>query len=796
MDVRAWIQDKFLLIDGGMGTMLQERGLVPGMLPERMNLTAPEVVTGIHAEYVRAGADVITANTFGGHELKLHGRGEVEGVAAAAIGCARAAGARFVALDVGPLGQLMEPLGGVSFAQAYDVYARQITAGAKAGADLIIIETLADLYECKAAVLAAQENSNLPVFASMTFQEDGRTFLGCDAVTAAVALSGLGVDALGVNCSMGPVQLMPVVEELLRYSRVPVLAQANAGLPSLCGDQTVFDVKPEDYVRQVVEMAKKGVRILGGCCGTTPEYIALLRRELDRLAPVRPVRIPVTACTSGNRTVILGSGVTVVGERLNPTGKKRLQQALRENDMGYLLAEAFAQAEAGSDVLDINVGLPDLDEPAMLVRAVQEVQNAVNLPLQLDSPDPRALEAGLRIVNGKPIINSVNGKQSVLDAILPLCKRYGAVVIGLTLDEQGIPPKAEGRLAIARHILAEAQKHGIDREDIIIDCLVLAASAQQEEVRETIRALRLIKAELGVATILGVSNVSFGLPNRPLLGSVFLAAALGAGLDACIINPLSRRFAEVIDAYRVLNGEDGDSLNYIGKYAGTEEGTGLQPAAQVKAETQETFTLSEVIEKGRKNEAAGMVRDLLQTLPPLDIINAHFVPALDRVGQRFEKGELFLPQLMQSAQAVQNGFEVLKAHLEASGEEQVSRGKILLATVQGDIHDIGKNIVRMLLENYGFDIVDLGRDVPPEVIVGEISRQHIRLCGLSALMTTTVDSMRQTIAAARAAKLDCAFMVGGAVMSAEYAQLVGAEYYARDAMESAVIAQRFFAGEM
>jgi 5-methyltetrahydrofolate--homocysteine methyltransferase len=799
MELRAWLQDedRFLLFDGGMGTMLQERGLLPGDLPEDMNLTAPEMVREIHAAYVAAGADVITTNTFGANELKLPGEQQVEQVIAAAVACARASGARFVALDIGPLGQLLEPLGPLNFEQAYALFARQVRAGREAGADLIIIETMSDLYECKAAVLAAKEQSDLPVFASMTFQEDGRTFLGCDAITAAVTLSALRVDALGVNCSLGPAQLLPVVEDLLRYSRVPVLAQANAGLPNLISGKTAFSVTPGFYVRYALKMARRGVRILGGCCGTTPEYIALLRRGLNELHPVKPDYQPLTACTSGNRTAILGRGVTVVGERLNPTGKKRLQKALREGDMDYVITEAFAQAEAGSDVLDINVGLPELDEAAVLARVVREVQGAVNLPLQLDSPDPRAIEAALRVVNGKPIINSVNGKAEVLTAILPLARRFGAVVIGLTLDENGIPPRAEERVAIARRIAEAADRCGLPREDLIIDCLVLAASAQQTEVAETLRAVRLVKAELGLLTILGVSNVSFGLPYRPLLGSVFLAAALGAGLDACIINPLAPRFAEVIDAFRVLNAEDADSLHYIAKYAGVSETAGVPVTARpaAAAESANGLSLGEIIEKGRRGEAGAAVSELLLSTAPLDIVEQHFIPALDRVGQRFEKGELFLPQLMQAAQAVQNGFEVLRAQVEKTGEQQASRGKILLATVKGDIHDIGKNIVKMLLENYGFAVVDLGRDVPPELIVQTIREQDIRLAGLSALMTTTVESMKETIAAVRQAGLPCHFMVGGAVMSEKYAQLVGADFYARDAMESAAIAGRFFVGE-
>jgi len=789
MDVTELLRSKIVLFDGAMGTMLQQRGLEPGALPELLNLEHPQVVTAIHREYVEAGADVITANTFQAHELKLEGHGSVEEVVAAGVSCAKAAGARLVALDVGPLGQLMEPLGTLRFERAYEVYKRQMEAGEKAGADLVIIETVSDIFEAKAAVLAAKENTKLPVICSLTFQEDGRTFVGCDPLTTVITLQGLGVDALGVNCSLGPAQLRPVVEEMLRYAKVPVILQANAGLPRLQGEAMAYDVTPEEYVRQVMALVRRGVRIVGGCCGTSPEYIRLLRREIGGMEPVPATPRIVTACTSGTATVILDHRVTVIGERLNPTGKKKMKEALRAGDMGYLMGEAIDQSRAGSDVLDVNVGLPEIDEPAMLARVVKEIQGVVSTPLEIDSADPAAIEAAVRVYNGKPIINSVNGKREVMEQVFPVAKKYGALVIGLTLDEEGIPPTAEGRLAIARRICETAARHGVPKEDLLIDCLVLTASAQQAQVGETLAAIRLVKAALGVKTVLGVSNVSFGLPNRELLNATFLAAAFGAGLDAAILNPLSDRYNEVVDAFRVLNNEDRDAARFIAAYAG-------RAASAVPAASSDGgLTLGEIIRQGRREEAADKVRSLLKDSEPLEIIEQEFVPALDDVGRRYEKGEIFLPQLMQSAQTVQNGFAVIKDHMSASGQVRGARGRVLLATVHGDIHDIGKNIVRMLLENYGYDVVDLGKDVPAEAVVNAIREQGIRLAGLSALMTTTVKSMKDTIAAVREAGLDCTFFVGGAVLNEEYAAYVGAEHYTRDAMESVNLANRFFAAD-
>ena len=777
------LQTDLLFFDGAMGTMLQSRGLAPGQLPELYNLTHPDLVADIHRDYVTAGADIVTSNTFQAHELKL-GEHSVEEVVAAGIACAKASGARFVALDVGPLGQLMEPMGTVRFEQAYEVFRRQMVAGEAAGADLILIETISDLYEAKAAILAAKENTGLPVFCTMTFQADSRSFVGCDPLTAVLTLQGLGVDALGVNCSMGPDALRPVVEATLRHAHVPVLLQANAGLPTLCDGQSCYHLTVADYAEQVVAMVEQGVRIIGGCCGTTPEHIRLLKTLLNGKKPIATEPLRLTACTSGTQTVILDGKTTVIGERLNPTGKKAMQAALREGNIDYLLGEAIAQVSAGAQVLDVNLGLPELDEPAMFSAVVRQLQAITQTPLQIDSTDTLAIEAGVRIYNGLPIINSVNGKQAVMDAIFPIAKKYGALVVGLTLDETGIPPTATERFAIAERIRNCARGYGIPDENLIIDCLVLTASAQQALVRETLAAIRLVKTELSLKTVLGVSNVSFGLPNRELLNANFLAAALGAGLDSAIINPYSKRTQEVLDSFRVLNNEDANATAYITRYG--------QEAAPPATLVQSELNLRQIIERGLKDQSAAKVEQLLQELPALDIIDHHFIPALNAVGARFESSELFLPQLMLSAQAVQNGFAVISRHNRTTGEARSSKGRILLATVYGDIHDIGKNIVKMLLENYGYEVIDLGKDVPIDLIVSTIREKDIRLAGLSALMTTTVNSMRDTIAAVRAAGLPCTFFVGGAVLTEEYAAYVGAEHYAADAMEGVTIAKAFF----
>ena len=784
MDIREWIKNDILLFDGAMGTMLQERGMKSGALPEELNLTSPEIVTEIHKEYVRAGADVVTTNTFQAHELKLLGKSTVEEIVSAGVNCARMAGARFVALDIGPLGQLLAPLGAISFERAYEIFRRQMIVGEESGADLILIETISDLYEAKAAILAAKENTNLPVFCTMSFQENGRAFLGCNPLTAVLTLQGLGVDALGVNCSLGPELLKPVVEIMLKYSRLPVIIQPNAGLPILQNGAPVYKSLPMQYAAHVLEMVRRGARIIGGCCGTTPEYIRIMRNQLAGIKPANIEPLRVSACTSGNRTVVLDGVITEIGERLNPTGKKKLKEALRSGDINYLTTEAIYQEQAGAQILDVNVGLPEINELEVMAKVIREVQGVTSAPLQIDSADPAVIEAGLRVYNGKPIINSVNGKREIMEKIFPLAKKYGALVVGLTLDDDGIPSTAQGRLEIARRIRDVAVSHGVPEDDLLIDCLVLTASAEQSQIKETLLAIKLVKSELGLKTVLGVSNVSFGLPNRELLNAAFLALAIGAGLDVAILNPISGRYREMLDACRVLNNEDKGAAGYIAKY------TNETQVQSVSASLE--FTLAEIIEHGRKDEAAAAVKKKLDSVAPLEIINTEFIPALNRIGKRFETGLIFLPQLMQSAKAVQNGFAVIKDRMKTSGEKYESKGRILMATVFGDIHDIGKNIVSMILESYGYEIIDLGKDVPIQTVVDVIRDNDIRLVGLSALMTTTIKNMKETIKTVREEGLACSFIVGGAVLNNEYASLVGADYYAKDAMESVMIANQFF----
>lgn len=783
MDVKQYISEHILVFDGAMGTMLQKKGLKTGDLPECFNITHPEIVSEIHREYVQAGSDIITTNTFQANRFKLeHCEYSVEQLITAGVKLAKQSGSKFVALDIGPLGQLMEPMGTLKFEEAYEAFREQMVAGEQAGADCILLETMSDLYEVKAAILAAKEHTKLPVFCTLTYQEDGRTFVGADPVTGTITLQSLGVDALGVNCSLGPKELTPVVEQILTYATIPVMVQANAGLPQIREGQTVYDVTPQEFVSYVRPMVEQGVRIIGGCCGTTPDFIRGLREVADQLPVVSNHPKRVTAVTSGTTTVILDDGVTVIGERINPTGKKKLKEALRSHHMDYIIGEAIDQTQSGADVLDINVGLPEIDEAAMIAEVIREVQSVSNLPIQVDSSDIAAIESGVRACNGRPIINSVNGKAENMAQVFPIVKKYGAVVVGLTLDESGIPQHAEDRFAIAKKIVDTAATYGIPKEDILIDCLTLTASAQQDAVLDTLHAIQLVKQRLGVKTVLGVSNVSFGLPNRPLLNSIFLSAAFGAGLDAPILNPMSVDMMKAVDTFRVINCQDRDAIYYIEKYANADQTT----AAVVG-----DLDLKDMIIQGRKEEAAVKVQEMLQTIPPLDLIDQYFIPALDVVGDRYEKGKIFLPQLMQSAEAVKASFEVLKANF-SEGEKTASKGKIIVATVLGDIHDIGKNIAKMLLENYGYDVIDLGKDVPIERVVQTAKEQKIQLVGLSALMTTTVKNMKDTITAIRDAGLNCKVMVGGAVLNEEYADFVGADYYVKDGREGVQIAQRLF----
>lgn len=771
--------NKFYITDGGMGTMLQKSGLKSGELPENFNLTHPDIVTKIHKKFVDAGSDIVTANTFGANRKKLGSDEKVGEVIKAGIAAVKRSGAKYTALDIGPIGALLEPIGSLTFEEAYDIFASQVKFGAEAGADLIIIETMSDLLEIKAAILAAKENSDLPIFATMTFESDGRTFLGTDAKTAAVALSSFGVDALGVNCSLGPKELMPTVKEMLKYAKVPMIVQPNAGLPSIENGETVYKITPDEFACACKEMADAGVSILGGCCGTTPEHIAALKNILKDKKPIEFTAPSYTAFTGGRTTVELkNNSVAVIGERINPTGKKKLKEALREKNYDYVINEAIDQQEAGADVLDVNAGLPEIDEAETLKKLVREIQAATPLPLQIDSSDSNAVEQAVRIYNGKPIINSVNGSKESLKKILPIVKKYGTGVVALTLDEKGIPPTAEDRLSVAEKIIKEAEKLGISKDDIIVDCLVLTVSTNQSMVRETLRAVTLVKEKLGVKTVLGVSNVSFGMPSRETINAAFLAEAFGAGLDMPILNPLSKKYMEIVSAHRVINNEDAGGESFIKKYASVK----TEP---VKQEREESADLKAIIIGGRKNLAEPAVKELLKTEDPIYIINNYFIPALDTVGGCFESGSMFLPQLMASAQTVKNGFAAIKDFM---GSTAPTKGKIVLATVKGDIHDIGKNIVKILLENYGYNVIDLGKDVDPKAVVDTVIKENVKLVGLSALMTTTVKSMAETITALREAGADCKVMVGGAVLNKEYADMVGADFYVSDATESAKVA--------
>ena len=788
---------RFVLLDGGMGTQLQTRGLQPGQKPELAALEMPDTLTAIHADYARAGADILLANTFGANAKKLAGCPcTVEQVVSASIACARSAAAEtgaLVALDIGPLGELLVPAGTLRFEDAYAEFAQVIRAGAAAGADLVFLETMTDLYELKAAILAAKENCALPVFTSMSFESRGRTFTGCTVESYAVTAAGLGADAVGINCSLGPKEILPFAQRLCRSvpAGVPVFVKPNAGLPNPDGS---YNLNAAEFAAEMKAYASIGVSMVGGCCGTTPDFIAKLRETFAPLVPADKIPIRRSCLCTPVRFVEV-DGITVVGERINPTGKKRLQQALRDGDSAYPCAQAVAQAEAGAQVLDVNAGLPGIDEAATLEQLVKDLQAITDLPLQLDSSNPEALSRALRIYNGKPIVNSVNGEQKTLDTILPLCKKYGAAVVGLALDEHGIPADSEGRFAIAKRIAAAANAAGIPNEDIYIDCLTLTASAQQEGAVQTLEALTRCKKELGVRTVLGVSNISFGLPCRGYLNTTFLTMAMSAGLDLAIMNPNTPEMMAAVRAYRVLTSQDKQSSDYVAAYADvqiqtTQTSKSAATVAEVGAAAPGGDALFEAVRRGLKAEARAAADAALTMREPLDVVNTSLIPALDAVGDGFEKGTVFLPQLLQAATAAQAAFESIKAKIAASGQAQGSKGKIVIATVKGDVHDIGKNIVRVILENYGYDVLDLGRDVAPERVVEAVRQTGAKLVGLSALMTTTVPNMQATIEALHAAGLDCKVMVGGAVLTPDYARNIGADYYCKDAKASADLAKQ------
>ena len=776
-----FFKDNLLILDGAMGTVLQQRGLPAGGVPELLNLTDPQLLMDVYRSYVEAGSQVVYANTFGANALKLSRTGHSpEEIISAAISVAKQAVSGTdakVALDIGPLGELLEPMGTLPFERAYDLFREMAVAGRQAGADLVVIETMTDLYEAKAALLAVKENTDLPVFVTMSFEPSGRTFTGCTIPSMARTLEGLGADAIGLNCSVGPDLLLPLLQELCRHTRLPVIAKPNAGLPDPLDGH--YDMDPAAFAAAVLPCLEAGVTIFGGCCGTSPNYIKALSTALNGKSPAPRTFLNIPFVCSPVTPLPL-TGVRVIGERINPTGKKRFQQALLEKDLDYILDVAVQQEDAGADILDVNVGYPGVDEVEMLPLVVKKLQSAISLPLQLDSTNPAALEAGLRVYNGKAAVNSVNGEPDSLDAILPIVKKYGASVVGLTLDKGGIPQTAEGRVDIARRILSAAQSYGIPREDIWMDCLTLTVSAQQEQAVETLKAVSTVRKELGLQTVLGVSNISFGLPNRSLITQNFLIQAMNCGLTLPILNPNQKEMMDAVAAFRVLSGEDQECRAYVERFAGTPATATASPSA--------SLTLDEAIVRGLKADAAKLAKSALETSDELTLVEGHLIPALDKVGADYEAGKAFLPQLLSAAQAAQSVFEVIRTSIAQKGGVPVKKGRLVIATVQGDIHDIGKNIVKTVLENYGYETIDLGRDVPPETILQTVQQENIRLVGLSALMTTTLPAMEKTVRLLQTLPQPPAIMVGGAVVTADYAAGMGVRY-ARDARESVTIAR-------
>jgi 5-methyltetrahydrofolate--homocysteine methyltransferase len=792
----------YILLDGAMGTMLQKKGMEVGTVPETLNIVKPEWIIDIHKNYIAAGAKIVYANTFGANRYKMENTGyTVQELIGAAIQNAKKAAQgtdTLVALDIGPIGQLLEPTGNLTFEEAYDIFKEEVLAGN--GADLIVIETMTDLLEAKAAVLAAKENSDKPVMCTMTFEENKRTFTGCSVAAMCLTIEGLGVDALGVNCSLGPKDLLPIVEEIVQWTSVPIVVKANAGLPDPVTN--TYNVLPDEFATVCHEMLKSGAKVMGGCCGTTPEYIAKLKEMLDKAAEngelgKKTATRPLAVC-SPLKTVVVDQP-RIIGERINPTGKKRFKQALKENDMDYILSQAIEQVEAGADILDVNVGSPEIDEKEMMIKTIKALQAVVDVPLQIDSTKPEVIEAALRVYNGKPIVNSVNGEDKVLETILPLVAKYGASVIGLALDENGIPDSAEGRVAIAKKIMDRALAYGIPKEDIIIDCLTLTVSAEQKAAGETLKAMNIVKNELGLRTVLGVSNISFGLPNREIINKTFLTMALANGLDLPIINPNVPSMVWAVKTYKVLADIDKNSMEFI-EYSSrvepevtmikkTETATPVSAGATMSLGFASADAILKAMETGMKTDGKRITSELLCNTDAMEIINNILIPALDIIGEKFEKGIIFLPQLILAADVAKECFEVIKTHLAEKGSASESKGKIIMATVKGDIHDIGKNIVKVILENYGYDVIDLGRDVDCMKVVESAIENDVHLVGLSALMTTTLGSMEETIRLLREHNVDCKIMVGGAVLTEDYAMKIGADYYAKDAKMSADIAK-------
>ncbi len=789
MKITEYIKENILYLDGGMGTLLQAQGLISGELPERWNITHSDVITKIHRDYFDAGSNVVNTNTFGANSLKFDNN-ELEEIIKSAIENAKKAREesktehpKWVALDIGPTGRMLAPYGDFDFEDAVGVFAKTVKLGVKHGAELIVIETMNDSYETKAALLAAKENSDLPVFVSNAYSEDGKLMTGADPAAMVAMLEGMGADAIGVNCSLGPRALAGVIEEYLKYASIPVILKPNAGLPKSVDGKTVFDVMPSEFAEDVTELIKKGVRIAGGCCGTTPEYISALR-EMSRDIDVKPIEQKNITCVSSyTHAVSFDKKPVLIGERINPTGKKRFKEALKANDIDYILKEGIAQQEKGMDILDVNVGLPEIDEVKMLKTAICELQAIIDLPLQIDTSDITAMETALRYYNGKAMINSVNGKKESMDAVFPLVKKYGGLLVALTLDESGIPEKAEERLEIAKSILSEAQKYGILKKDIIFDPLALTISADTNAGKETLRAVELITNELGCKTSLGVSNVSFGLPRRDIINSTFFSLAMGKGLSAAIMNPYSDEMMKSYYAFCALNGLDNNCGKYI-EFAGNLQETVTATAVKLSDRDAQNYKseLQRAIVKGLKEQSAIITKALLQTVPPLKIVQEDIIPALNIVGKGFEEKKFYLPQLLMSAESAKSAFEEIKSAM--TGETSADKATVVIATVKGDIHDIGKNIVKLLLENYGFNVIDMGRDVTPEEIAEKTVETHAPIVGLSALMTTTVPAMEETIKLLREKAPWCKVMVGGAVLNQEYADAIGADNYSKDAMSA------------
>ncbi len=779
--------NRILYFDGAMGTMLQQSGLKAGELPERLNLTDPGLVTDIHRQYIAAGCDILKTNTFGANALKFPDKTD-EIVAAAVKNARKAAGDKLVALDIGPTGKLLQPLGELAFEDAYALFAQIARVGQESGADLVLIETMSDTYELKAAVLAAKEHTELPVYATVTLDENGKLLTGGDIAAVVALLEGLGVDALGFNCGLGPKQMKAFLVTLRKLTSLPVILNPNAGLPKVKDGETYFELGPDGFAEAMCEIAQLGVNMLGGCCGTTPAHIARMIEKTMHILPATVKEKDFTVVSSYAKAVVLGERPVVIGERINPTGKKLFKQALRDKNYDYITDEGLAQVDCGAHILDVNVGLPEIDEAEMMAEAVARLQSVAGVPLQIDSADPLVIEKALRLYNGKALVNSVNGKREIMDAVFPLVKKYGGVVVALTLDENGIPETPEGRLAIAEKILSTAKAYGIKKKDLIFDVLTMTVSSDENQAEVTLESLRLIKRTLNAATVLGVSNVSFGLPSREVITSAFLTMALHSGLDAAIINPCAKPVMNAYYSYKALSGKDMQCAEYIASQTSA-------PDPAPTAPQQKQANLHDVIVSGQRDKAHDLTKELLQSTAPLDIINGYLVPALDVVGSGFEKGTVFLPQLLMSAETAKAAFAAIKAHMESSGAVQEKKGRIILATVKGDVHDIGKNIVKVMLENYGYDVIDLGKNVDIDEVVGSTQRHGAELVGLSALMTTTVASMGDTITALRRSGSSCKIMVGGAVLTEEYAKTIGADYYAKDATGAVAIAKTVFGND-